>query len=103
MSKHFGKETMSNFRGYSNSLATAYGVATFQTGSIAPKTRQRKSVTPMRRTIRLALKRLIDCMSNLVGTRAGQIEMSPYLEDTGLEKSDPADKTDVHFLAPLAA
>jgi len=94
---------MSIFRGYSQSLATAYGVASFQTGSTAPKARRRKGVTPVRRTTRLALQRLIKRMTNLLGARAEQNEMSSYLEDTDLEKNGPADKTGVHFLAPLAA
>lgn len=103
MSKHFRKEAMSNFRGYSNSLATAYGVASFQTGSTAPKTRRRKAVTPVRHRIRLVLHRLITSVSNLVSARVNQDVTDSYLEDTDLEKDGPADKTNVPFLPPLAA
>lgn len=94
---------MSIFRGYSNSLATAYGVAAFQTGSVVPKARRRKTVTPVRRVVRPALQRLITRVSNLVSTRAEHGVVDSYLEDTDLEKDGPADKTNVIFLRPLAA
>lgn len=103
MSKHFRKKNMSNFRGYSTSLATAYTVASFQTGSTAPKARRRKAVTPVRHKIRRVLHRLIARMNNLVSGRAEQKEIDSYLEDTDLEKDGPADKTNVPFLPPLAA